>query len=297
MLTKYKAISKLFIIVMIMISMIGITPIYANSSSSLLLADVSFSEGYLSKYEFTPSRTWYQLTVPTGTDNIEVTAIPKDPTAEIDIGGHRNMVKTKSKKIVITVKQGSNTKYYTFELVFSDKAVTTTATTTTTKATTTTTTTTTSSTTTSQSEITSGSSSSEAEVTTSSNTTTTVDQTSSKLSYLGVKGEKFTKSFASNTYEYVMTVNDKYKDFEIETIKVSPNAEVNTTRYDDRYVVEVTNGSNKTTYIIKLNVKNTTVDENVKQAEFTVIRNGIIGIVLLILAVLLFILSRRLSEE
>ena len=50
-------------------------------------------------------------------NNINVVATAKDSSAQIDIGGHRSMQKTGSKKIVITVTNGSNKAFYTFELV------------------------------------------------------------------------------------------------------------------------------------------------------------------------------------
>lgn len=284
MITRNRIKSKLFVIFIVIMCTLGFSPVHAGPSESVQLIDVTFSEGYLSKYEFTPSRTWYQLTVPTGIDNIEVTAVAKNSSAEIDIGGNKNMVKTGSKKIVITVTNGSNKAFYTFELVFSDKAVTTVTTTTTTQTTT--------SVTTSETEQVTDVSREE-----SSLSQSTIDETSAKLSYLGIKGEKFSKSFSENIYEYTAIVDSLENDYTIETITVSPNANVNITRNENRYLVEVTNGDNKKTYIIKLNLKNTISDDTSKESNFMVIRNGIIGIVLLILAILLFLLSRKLSKE
>lgn len=299
-----KLFKKLMALYLVFICIIGLSPVSAAPAESVQLIDVSFSVGYLSKYEFTPSRTWYQLTVPTGTDNIEVSAIPKNSNATIDIGGNKSMQSINSKKIVITVLNGSSKAYYTFELIYSNKAVTTTTTTTTSKVTTTTsekvTTTTSSSsisgeTTTSTSPIVSEP---EESTTTSETTisTTTIDMASSKLSYLGIKGEKLTKTFASNAYDYSVVVDNIDGDFEIETITVSPNAEVNVNRNGNKFVVEVQNGDRKSTYIIKLNQRNSASNSSL-DSQYIIVRNAIIGVILLLLSIVLFILSRRLKEE
>lgn len=292
-----KAICKVFLCFIFFWALVFTMPQIHAASSNNFLADVKFNIGSLDQ-PFNSNVINYDLTLPEGTKSVQVEAVASDAKAKVNIGG----TNLSTGKVVITVQAESGAKkYYTFFVKYGKVSnVTTTTTTTkkpTTTVTTTTTTTTTVTTTTNDSGTTSTSTSEVPEVTTSTESSSTYNKESSKLLYLGVKGGKLNVAFETNKYEYTALVDSISEDYEIEYIQESDIAVTNITRSKDKYVVEVINESDKTTYVINLKDLNENAITSENSSMGTVMRDLLISFVLFVIALLFFYLSKRLSHE
>lgn len=270
---------KIMVLCVMVLLMLPIS--VSASSSNNLLADVKFSVGSLNT-QFSPNVINYDLTVPTGTTFVDATAVASDASATVSIGGE-NLA---TGKIVITVKAANGArKYYTFFIKYSDSIVTTTTSTTTT-------TTITTPDATSSSAI----SGEEPEVTTSDTLDSSDTSKDSTLDLLSIKNYRFTSGFSTRSYEYTVLVDELSTEYEVEYITTSANAEVNITKNTDRYVVEVVNDENKSVYVInfRLRGEGNSIDETSR--NYTVIRNSLFAILLMMMSIMLYILSKKLSK-
>lgn len=115
--------SKILMILQIcfMVAMLWIHPAEVHAASgNNLLESVSFSVGDLN-YEFSSSRTYYNLTLPKDTKSVDVIVKPQDASAKYTVAGHTTIKSDASTgKIVITVVAANGSKkWYTFALQFS----------------------------------------------------------------------------------------------------------------------------------------------------------------------------------
>lgn len=253
------------------------------ASSNNFLADVSFDVGVLDT-KFDSNTINYDLTLPKDTKSVKVTAVASDSKAKVSIGGAN--LSTGKVVITVTAENGAK-KYYTFFVKYGNV---TTKVTTTKKPETTTTSETTTTESSSSSEV------EEPDVTTSGNSSS-VNLDSSALLFLAVKEGKLNRPFESDLFEYTALVDDVNAEYELEYITESERAVVNVTKSKGKYVIEVINETAKTTYVINLKDRN----ENAITAEdslmSSVIKDLLISFVLLVIAILFFYQSRRLSKE
>lgn len=275
---------KVILCMILMFSFANLFSQVKAASSNNFLADVSFDVGVLDT-KFDSNTINYDLTLPKDTKSVKVTAVASDSKAKVSIGGAN--LSTGKVVITVTAENGAK-KYYTFFVKYGN--VTTTATTTTKKPETTTTTATTTTESSSSSEV------EESEVTTSGNSSS-VNVDSSALLFLAVKEGKLNRPFESNLFEYTALVDDVNAEYELEYITESDRAVVNVTKSKEKYVIEVINETAKTTYVINLKDRN----ENAITAEdslmSSVIKDLLISFVLLVISILFFYQSRRLSKE
>ncbi len=316
------------------------------ASSNNLLASVSFNVGDLN-YEFSPSRTYYNLTLPKDTKAVDVMAKTQDASASYSVAGHTNIKSDASTgKIVITVVAASGAKkWYTFALQFSANGtkppVTTTPKTTikhdlqsiqfdigeldvpfsfdVTSYTLTVPKDTkevavTAVATGSEKAIVEGNKQLgpekenvikvtfqgmvyEFRVQYESAVPVTTNTTNSKdfgLVSLEIKEHKLNKVFASDAYEYTMTVVDPDQKFEILAVATDPEAMIEVDQTESRLKIVVSNDTQRTSYLIRLK----TGAESPSQGAISgVFQDLLLALVLLVLAIILFILSHKLKSH
>lgn len=293
--SKNKTIRKALLCFIFFMAIVFTMPQIHAASTNNYLADVKFNVGTLDQ-AFDSKVINYDLTLPEGTKSVKVEAVASDANAKVSIGG----TNLSTGKVVITVQAESGAKkYYTFFVKYGKVSNVTTTTTTTKKPTTTvtTTTTTTTMTTPSESESTSSSTSEVPNVSSSAQSSSSYNKDSSKLLYLGVKGGKLNAAFDSNKYEYTALVDSINEEYEIEYIQESDIAVTNITRSKNKYVIEVINETEKTTYVINLKDLNENAITSENSLMNTVVRDLLISFVLFVIALLFFYLSKRLSHE
>ncbi|MBR3693267.1 MAG: cadherin-like beta sandwich domain-containing protein [Erysipelotrichales bacterium] len=282
---KYVKKGKWIALVLLLCVFVGFIPQVNAASTNNFLADVSFDIGSLDK-PFDSKTINYYLTVPNGTEKVDCRAVASDSTAKVQVGGEN----LSTGKVVVTVTaEAGNKKYYTFFIKYGNVTTTTPKQTTTTPKPTTTpkeSTTPTSSTTDQEPIVSTPEGSSSAE-----------DLTSSALAYLGIKDGKLNREFDSEIYEYNVIVDESEKEFELEYITKSSKAVVEVTKSKDKYVLEVMNEESKTTYVINLQERTSDSIDIQNDVLGAVLKDLIIAFVLLVVAIVFFVLSKRLRME
>ncbi|MBQ9987101.1 MAG: hypothetical protein IJP28_01855, partial [Erysipelotrichales bacterium] len=134
-------------------------------------------------------------------------------------------------------------------------------------------------------------------VSTPEGSSSTEDLTSSALAYLGIKDGKLNREFDSEIYEYNVIVDESEKEFELEYITKSSKAVVEVTKSKDKYVLEVMNEESKTTYVINLQERTSDSIDIQNDVLGAVLKDLIIAFVLLVVAIVFFVLSKRLRME
>lgn len=330
------------VIQMLMIVVLASSQLQAvrAASSNNALKSVTFDIGSLN-YEFTPSRIYYNLTIPSNVDKVDVKVVPEDASAKYTIAGHNTIQNESSTgKIVVTVVAANgDKKWYTFAIQFGTP-------TTTTKATTTSATIKSylldvsfdigelsepfSSTikeytlvvpkttkeikvnpTTADNEATLVEGNKDIDLTkasaitiavkdtkyvfhlsTESATSTPTDTTNSAqfgLELLEIKNYKLNKTFALNTYEYSIVVEQGATAFEINAIASDPEAMIEVDQNAIRIKIVVSSDEKRATYVVKLQEKGSVNNTSLQPVLFDLL----ISMVLLTLAVVLFFLSRK----
>lgn len=114
------------------------------------------------------------------------------------------------------------------------------------------------------------------------------------LEFLEVKGYSLNKTFQSDVYEYQIVVDKASSKFEVMAIATDENAMIEVDQDSSRIKVVVSTDVKRATYIIRLLEKSAVKPGGVMASVF---QDLLIAIVLLTLAVILFLLSRRVKTE